>query len=67
MRLRVFRRLYDDNFLVILAWLIQALELLYESYHISYAGVLPSTCYLEHLSNWLRILFASLFLNLVRL
>ena len=77
-RLRVFRRLYDDDVLVILAWLIlctctmlwhirRTLELLYESYHIGYGGVLPSKHYLEHLTDWLRILFAGLFLNLVGL
>ena len=77
-RLRVFRRLYDDDYLVVLAWLIlftctilwhiqRTLDLLYESYHIGYAGVLPSTYYLDHLTNWLRILFAGLFLNLIGL
>ena len=78
MRLRVFRKLYNDDYLVILAWLIlltctilwhvqKTLDLLYESYHIGYAGVMPSKYYLDHLTTWLRILFADLFLNLIGL
>ena len=77
-RLWVFRRLLDDDILVILAWLIlfaciilwlvqKKLALVYSSYHIGYGGQTPSKYYLEHLTNWLRILFAQLFLNMIGL
>lgn len=77
-RLRVFRRLYDDDFLVVLAWITlftytvlwhvqRTLELLYESCSIGYGGILPSMYYVEHFTNWLHINFAELFLNLIGL
>ena len=77
-RLRVFRRIFDDDILVILAWLIlltyailwhvrSTLELVYESYYMEYGGVQPSVYDIQHRTNWLRILFAELFLNIIGL
>ncbi|KAL8671497.1 MAG: hypothetical protein Q9168_004011 [Polycauliona sp. 1 TL-2023] len=75
-RLRVFRRIQDDDILVILAWLMlltcgilwhvrSTVDLVYESFYTGYGGRKPSD--IQHLTNWLRILFAQLFLNIVGL
>ena len=77
-RVRIFRRIYDDDFLVVLAWLIlltcailwhvrRTLDLVYESFYTGYGGKQPSPYYIQHLTNWLRILFAELFLNIIGL
>ncbi|KAL8991944.1 MAG: hypothetical protein Q9169_007509 [Polycauliona sp. 2 TL-2023] len=77
-RLRVFRWIQDDDVIVILAWLIlftcailwhvrKTLDLVYESFYTGYGGKQPSAYYIQHLTNWLRILFAELFLNIIGL
>ena len=74
-RLRVFRRVFDDDILVILAWLVllatviiwpvrNTLELIYVSYRVAFGGLPPSAYYLENFASWLHFLFAETFLNI---
>ena len=69
MRLRVFRRIFDDDLFVLLAWLIlltcnilwhvrRTLDLVYLSFYVGYGAEAPPAYYIEHLTNWLTILFA---------
>lgn len=77
-RLRVFRRVFDDDLFVLLAWLIlitctilwhvrQTLDMVYLSFYVGYGAETPPPHYIKQLTNWLRILFAELFLNMVGL
>lgn len=74
-RLRVFRRVFDDDILVILAWLVllatviiwpvrNTLELIYVSYRVAFGGLPPPAYYLENFTSWLHFLFAETFLNI---
>lgn len=74
-RIRVYRKLFDDDALVCLAWLIlftctvlwhvkQTLSLIYESYLIGSRVAFPSASYLSHFNNWLHMLFAETLLHL---
>ncbi|KAF4634715.1 hypothetical protein G7Y89_g3385 [Cudoniella acicularis] len=75
-RLRVFGKFLADDFFVLLAWLIlltctilwhvrKTLDLVYLSFLVGYGAVAPPPYYIEHLVNWLRILFAELLLNML--
>ena len=75
MRLRVFRRLYDDDALLVLAWLIllttavlwlvnRTLKLVYVGYKIVDGDVAPPAYFLQHLRSWNHILLAETYLNL---
>ena len=78
-RLRVCRRIFDDDVLVILAWLVLlicaalwhvqgTLKLLFESLYIEFgAERQPSTYYQEHVLSWLRMMFAETFLGIIGL
>ena len=71
----MFRRLFDDDIFVILAWLVllatviiwpvrNTLELIYVSYRIAFGGLPPPPYFLEHFSSWLHFLLAETILNL---
>lgn len=77
-RLRVFGRFQDDDFFVLLGWLIlltctilwhvrRTLDLVYISFLVGYGTEAPPPYYVEHLTNWLRILFSELLLNMLGL
>jgi hypothetical protein len=68
-RLRVFGRFLEDDFLVLLAWLIlltcsilwvvrKTLTLVYTSYLVGFGAEAPTPYFLEHFSTWLSIFFA---------
>ena len=77
-RFHVYRKLFDDDYFVILAWLIlltcnilwhvrKTLDIVYLSFYVGYGAEKPTPYYIKHLVNWLRILFAELFLNMIGL
>lgn len=45
----------------------KTLDLVYLSFYVGYGATAPTPYYIEHLTNWLRILFAELFLNMIGL
>lgn len=74
-RLRVFRRVFDDDILVILTWLMllttamiwpvkNTLEPIYVSYRVAFGGFSPPAYYLENFASWLHFLYAETFLNI---
>ena len=77
-RLRVLKRLFDDDFLVILTWLIllsctilwhvrNTLTLMYESFYVGYGKLIPSSYFVNHLTKWLRLIFSELLLAMLGL
>lgn len=78
-RLRVFRRIFDDDVLVMLAWLAllicaglwhvqRTMKLVYEISYIELGGGRrPSTYAQEHIISFLHMLFAETFLGIIGL
>lgn len=66
-RISLSRRLFDDDYLVLLAWIIlltctilwhveKTLDLVYLSLHVGFGTDAPTPYYLEHFVSWLKIL-----------
>lgn len=75
LRFRIFRRLFNDDVLIILAWLIllatvilllidRSLELIYIAYRVATDEIEPPACFLQHLMTWNHILLAESCLHL---
>ncbi len=74
-RFRIFRRLFNDDVLIILAWLIllatvilllidRSLELIYIAYRVATDEIEPPAYFLQHLMTWNHTLLAESYLHL---
>lgn len=74
-RFRIFRRLFSDDALIILAWLIlftaailllidRSLELIYIAYRVAVGDIEPPAYLLQHAVTWNHILLAESYLHL---